>query len=145
MYYLIQVLLLVLLNMSSINANECTINTPCPTSCSNGYTPGTAHTMDGCTVYCTTEPVDGQCQEGGSGCESSCYPTVTKDEDADEDEEGEGSSRGGIIGVIIGSVFCLIGFSTWWYFYYSEKPTQDDDDSVNTPLVHSGHIDNEQI
>ena len=33
--------------------------------------------MDGCTVYCTTEPVNGQCQEGGKGCESSCYPTVT--------------------------------------------------------------------
>lgn len=56
----------------------CSFDSPCPTSCPNGYVPGTAHTMDGCTVYCMAEPVNGQCQEGGSGCESSCYTTVTK-------------------------------------------------------------------
>ena len=55
----------------------CSFDSPCPTSCPNGYEPNTAHTMDGCTVYCTTEPVNGQCQEGGKGCESSCVPTVT--------------------------------------------------------------------
>ena len=42
----------------------------------NGYSSGSTYTKDGCTVYCTTEPVDCQCQEGGSGCESSCYFTV---------------------------------------------------------------------
>ena len=67
MFHLVQILSLIMLNVSYINA-ECTINTPCPTSCPNGYAPGTAHTMDGCTVYCTNEPVNEQCQEGGSGC-----------------------------------------------------------------------------
>ena len=48
----------------------------CPTSCPNGYEPSKAYTMDGCTVSCTTEPVNGQCQEGGKGCESCSMCTL---------------------------------------------------------------------
>lgn len=145
MFHLVQILSLIMLNVSYINA-ECTINTPCPTSCPNGYAPGTAHTMDGCTVYCTNEPVNEQCQEGGSGCESSCYPTLVKSEDPDEDNDGSESSGTSIAGIIIGTVFCAIGLLTWFYFYYGKKnSTQDEDDGVNAPLVHSGAADDEQI
>jgi hypothetical protein len=52
--------------------------TPCPTSCLHGYTPTDNWFINGCWVYCTTEPVGNQCDPGGSGCTSSCNsaPTV---------------------------------------------------------------------
>eukprot|EP01040_Poterioochromonas_malhamensis_P006612 gene6610-7120_t len=50
-------------------SSDCSSN--CPTSCPAGYG-GTAWTLQGCIVYCTDQPTNGQCAPGGSGCTSSC-------------------------------------------------------------------------
>lgn len=65
-------------------------DSPCPTSCPYGYSGG--YSMSGCDVYCKSQPSNGQCLPGGSGCDSSCR------------------SAGELAGIIIGAVlgFLLI-------------------------------------
>eukprot|EP01040_Poterioochromonas_malhamensis_P016291 gene16291-18457_t len=50
-------------------SSDCSSN--CPTSCPAGYG-GTYWALQGCIVYCTDQPTNGQCAPGGSGCTSSC-------------------------------------------------------------------------
>lgn len=59
----------------------------CPTFCAYGYSKKYVNAYTGCTVYCTSEPVYGQCVPGGSSCTSSCR------------------TAGELAGIIIGSVF----------------------------------------
>jgi hypothetical protein len=49
-----------------------TCPSPCPTSCAVGHTAAFINEDSGCVVYCVDAPANGQCQEGGSGCTSSC-------------------------------------------------------------------------
>jgi hypothetical protein len=62
----------------------------CPTNYPYGYSGG--YTLNGCNVYCKSQPLNGQCLPGGSGCDSSC--------------RSAGMLAGIIIGVVIG--FLLI-------------------------------------
>lgn len=65
-------------------------DSPCPTDCPYGYSGG--YESSSCTVYCKSQPTDGQCLPGGSGCDSSCR------------------TAGELAGIIIGAVlgFLLI-------------------------------------
>lgn len=79
----------------------------CPTSCPYGYSKKYVSTYTGCTVYCTSEPVYGQCVPGGSSCTSSCR------------------SAGELAGIIIGSVFGFFILVAIVYFVairYSSPP-----------------------
>jgi hypothetical protein len=62
-------------NVATTLLDTCT--SPCPTSCAYGFSKGTAWTLNGCTVYCQDQPMNGQCAVGGSGCTSSCAPAPT--------------------------------------------------------------------
>ncbi len=55
---------------SAPTTNDCS-SSACPTSCPPGYG-GNSWVSNGCTVYCTDQPTNGQCLSGGSGCTSSC-------------------------------------------------------------------------
>jgi hypothetical protein len=79
----------------------------CPTSCPYGYSKKYVNAYTGCTVYCMSEPVDGQCVFGGSSCTSSCR------------------TAGELAGIIIGSVFGFFILVAIVYFVvvrYSPQP-----------------------
>jgi hypothetical protein len=74
----------------------------CPTSCPNGFIPGTEwpNNNNGCSVFCLEKP-NGECAIGGSGCNSSCYPS-------NDSSPSSNLSAGAIAGIAIGSVVGLM-------------------------------------
>ena len=111
----------------SSSCEPCQELTPCPTSCPYGYVPGTEWISSdpdfaNCPIYCMEEPANGQCQLGGSGCTSSCYPAPAK-----TSSSSSKLSSGAIAGIAVAILVILVGVLVAAQFflgfgYFAQKP-----------------------
>lgn len=102
MYSLSPMFMFFLLNALYLALGQDCSDYACPTYCENGYEPNTVWVDDsGCVVFCEDEPTDGDCQPGGSGCESSCKSS--------DDDDGVTSEElaGIVVGVWAATLLCV--------------------------------------